>query len=62
LREPRVLYRFLKMTGLTHQELVELARRDVREVEDLLMDFVAKLRREGKAPGYTENYCNQPIM
>jgi len=52
----RVLYRFLKMTGLTHQELVEMAKRDVREVEDLLMDFVAKLRREGKAPGYIENY------
>jgi len=31
------------MTGLTHRELVEMARRDVREVEDLLMDFVAKL-------------------
>ena len=49
MREPRVLYRFLKMTGLTHQEFVEMARRDVREVEDLLMDFMAKLRREGKA-------------
>ena len=41
---------------------MEMARRGVREVEDLLMDFVAKLRREGKAPGYTENYRNQPIM
>jgi len=36
--------------------LVELAKKDRRRVEDMLMDFVGDLHREGKAPNYIDNY------
>ncbi|NQT09068.1 site-specific integrase [Candidatus Bathyarchaeota archaeon] len=52
----RVLYRFLVRQGLTVDGLVEMGKRDVREVEDMLMDLVKELHDEGKAPGYVENY------
>jgi len=52
----RVLYRFLGIHDLTASGLAEMATEDVRAVEDLLMDFVTRLHREGKAPGYIENY------
>lgn len=52
----RVLYRFLRLHDLTPGSFTDMAKRDVREVEDLLMDFVSELRREGKAPGYIDNY------
>lgn len=52
----RVLYRFVVKQGLTVDDLVEMGKRDVREVEDMLMDFVKKLHDEGKSPGYVENY------
>jgi hypothetical protein len=41
---------------LTPSEMVEEAREKRREFEDLLFDFVTKLRHEGKAPSYIENY------
>jgi len=56
MERARVLYRFLVKQGMTLEGLVELAKGDVREVENLLMDFVSELHREGKAPGYIENY------
>ena len=52
----RVLYRFLRLHDMTPDSLTDMAKRDVREVEDLLMDFVSELRREGKVPGYINNY------
>lgn len=52
----RVLYRFLGIQDVTASGLVEMGREDVGAVEDLLMDFVSELHREGKAPGYIENY------
>lgn len=52
----RVLYRFLRAHDLTVDGLVDLAREDRREVENLLLDFVAKLYGEGKAPGYIANH------
>ena len=52
----RVLYRFLRFHDLTPDGLVELAMGDRRGVEDTLSDFVARLHREGKSPGYMENY------
>ena len=52
----RVLYRFLRLHGLSPRQLVELAKRDRRRVEDMLSDFVDRLLKEGKAPGYVENY------
>jgi len=52
----RVLYRFLRFHDLTPDGLVELAMGDRRGVEDTLSDFVAGLHREGKSPGYIENY------
>jgi len=33
-----------------------MAKRDRKRVEDIVCDFVAKLGREGKSPGYIENY------
>src|SRR4030043_1227071 len=52
----RVLYRFLNVQGMTPRGLVDLAKEDRRRVEDLLSDFVGKLLKEGKSPGYIENY------
>ena len=52
----RVLYRFVVKKGMTVDGLVEMGVRDVREVEDLLMDFVSELHGEGKSPGYIESY------
>ena len=52
----RILYRFLKLQGLSCGELVKLAKEDRKKVEDMLCDFVAKLQRDGKSPGYIENY------
>jgi len=52
----RVLYRYLRHHTLTPQELVDLAMEDRRKVEDQLQDYVGKLEKEGKAPGYILNY------
>lgn len=52
----RVLYRFLNIHDMTARALVDLAQQDRRRVEDLLSDFVDKLLKEGKSPGYVENY------
>jgi hypothetical protein len=52
----RVLYRFLRVHDLSPRALVDLAKKDRRNVEDLLSDFVGKLLDEGKSPGYVENY------
>jgi hypothetical protein len=52
----RVLYRFLRIHQLTPEGLIELASKDRRGVEDLLMDFVSKLHEEKKSPGYIEYY------
>jgi integrase len=52
----RALYRFLKIHDLTPSSLVEVGKEDVEKVEDLLMDFVSELHRDGKASGYIEHY------
>ena len=52
----RVLYRFLRQHDMTPREFADLAKKDRRKVEDILMDFVARLHREGKAPNYIGNY------
>ena len=52
----RILYRFLRQHDMGPQDLVELAKRDRRGVEDVLLDFVSRLHREGKAPNYIDNY------
>lgn len=52
----RTLYRFLEKHDLTAVGLVELARKDRRGVEDLLMDFISKLHSEDYSPGYMANY------
>jgi hypothetical protein len=52
----RVLYRFLRIHDLTPSSLVEMGKEDVEKVEDLLMDFVSELYRNGKAPGYIDHY------
>ena len=52
----RILYRFLRQHEMTPQDLVRLAKQDRRRVEDILLDFVARLHKEGKAPNYTDNY------
>lgn len=52
----RVLYRFLRKHDMTPRSLVQLAREDRRRVEDVLMDFIARLHKKGYSPGYMENY------
>ncbi len=55
----RVLGRYCRLQGTTPQAIVALGRDPNggrRAVEDQLMDFVARLRRQGKSPGYIENY------
>jgi hypothetical protein len=52
----RVLYRFLTSQGMNPKELVERAKRNRREVEDLLSDFIGEQLKDGKSPGYLENY------
>lgn len=52
----RVLYRFLIRHDMTPRSLAEFAKRDVRKMEDLLMDFVSELSQEDKAPTYIESY------
>ena len=52
----RTLYRFSRLVDLTTSEIVDTAREDRREFENVLLDFVTKLREEGKAPSYIENY------
>ena len=54
----RMLYRFLKNHEdiSTPRDLVEIARRDRREVEDILQDFVTRLHGEGKSGNYIANY------
>ncbi len=54
----RMLYRFLKNHEdiSTPRHLVEIARRDRREVEDILQDFVTRLHGEGKSGNYIANY------
>lgn len=52
----RVLYRFLNAHSMAPNALVDLAKQDRRRVEDLLSDFVGKLLKDGKSPGYVENY------
>lgn len=52
----RILYRFLSKHDLTPKRLVEIAKKDRKLVEDLLSDFITSLHKEGKSPGYMENY------
>jgi integrase len=41
---------------MTPKTLADLAKRDRRKVENILMDFVTKLHEEKKAPNYINNY------
>lgn len=54
----KILYRFLKNHEdiSTPMSLVEIARRDRREVEDILQDFVTRLHGERKSGTYIANY------
>jgi hypothetical protein len=52
----RILYRYLKHHDLTPKQLVVKAKKNRESVEDQLHDFVTKLDREGKSPGYIKNY------
>ena len=56
LERARLLNRFLVRHDMTPSSLVEMGREDVEAVENLLLDFVSKLHREGKAPSYIRNY------
>ncbi len=54
----RVLGRFCESIRMTPKQLADLGRDNNggrRKVEDLLMDYVAKMHRKGKSPGYTSN-------
>lgn len=52
----RTLYRFLSLHDLSPSDLVEMGKDDVEAVEDLLLDFVSGLHRDGRASGYIEHY------
>jgi hypothetical protein len=52
----RILYRYLQHHNLTPKQLVIKAKKNRESVEDQLHDFVTKLDREGKSPGYILNY------
>jgi integrase len=52
----RILYRFLRHHEMTPKTLADLAKKDRRKVENILMDFVTKLHEEKKAPNYINNY------
>ncbi|MFH2112026.1 MAG: site-specific integrase [Candidatus Bathyarchaeota archaeon] len=52
----RTLYRFCSITGMVPAQVVERAKDDRRGFEDVLLDLVTRLREEGKAPSYIENY------
>ncbi len=52
----RVLNRFLEQHDMTPTNLVEMGKEDVEAVENLVLDFVSKLHREGKAPSYIGTY------
>jgi len=41
---------------MTPSSLIDLGHTDQRKVENILIDFVTELHRQGKAPGYIENY------
>jgi hypothetical protein len=41
---------------MTAHGLAALAKEDRRKVEDPLLDFMGKLHREEKSPGYMANY------
>ncbi|MBT3283857.1 site-specific integrase [Candidatus Bathyarchaeota archaeon] len=52
----RTLYRFSKLVELSPAEIVEEAKTNRRGFENLLFDFVTKLKHEEKAASYIENY------
>jgi len=52
----RVLNRYLAAHRLTPGELLAMAKKDRRAVEDQLQDFMRRLEAEGKAPGYILNH------
>jgi hypothetical protein len=52
----RTLIRLSKKLELTPTQILENARADQRGFEDTILDFVTKLEREGKAPGYIDSY------
>lgn len=52
----RVLYRFCEIVGLDPSDLVILAKKDLRALENELLRFVGSLEKEGKAPGYITHY------
>ena len=55
----RVLGRYCEYVGTSPRKIVELGRDQNggrRALEDQLMDFVARLRSRGRAPGYCESF------
>ncbi len=52
----RILSRYLQYHKLTPKQLVVKAKKNRESVEDQLHDFVTKLDRDGRAPGYIQNY------
>jgi hypothetical protein len=52
----RVLVRFLNHFNLTPQGLIDNVTNNKMRFEDDLHDFITKLDKEGKSPGYQDNY------
>jgi hypothetical protein len=50
----RVLYRYLSRHNLTPRELVEMARKDLRSLENQFLGFIKIMEKEGKAPNYIQ--------
>jgi hypothetical protein len=52
----RTLYRFSKLTELSPTKMVEIAKNNRREFENLLFDYVTDLQSQGKGPSYIAGY------
>jgi integrase len=52
----RTLYRFSREVDMSPSEMVNFAKTNRKEFEDILFDFITKIEKEGKSPTYIKNY------
>lgn len=52
----RILYRYCQTVKQTPREIAERCAKDLRKVENQMMDFIAQQEKAGRAPSYIQNY------
>lgn len=52
----RILYRYSQTVKQTPREIAERCEKDLRKVENQMMDFIAEQEKAGRAPSYIQNY------